>query len=436
MISQILMIFTLLTIWISLAWGLVILFSAVHFWFKHSDFRVDTSPLPYYPKVTIVVPAHNEDVVIAQTTKAILDMNYPHDRVELLLFADNCLDNTYAECLSVQAMPEYAGRNLTIIDRTGTGGKAGVLNDALEMATGEYICVYDADAMPEKNALYFLVKEVMKDPERHVASFGRNKTRNANQNFLTRCINQEIVVTQRVHHVGMWHLFKIGRIPGTNFLIQTDFVKSIGGWKNGALTEDTDISFKIMQSGKLIALAYNSEAFQQEPETLKSYYMQRKRWAKGNYEVVLSNFKHLFSRGNWRVKLEVFNYSCVFFWFNFAIVLSDLIFLANVLAICLNLFIPDVRVPFAFDADNIYIAQLMLFNWILMIGLYLMQIMTALASQFGQVTTKQIWLALAAYFSYAQMFIVVSIDSISSIVLDKVLRRKETKWVKTKRFAG
>ena len=436
MISQMLMIFTLLTIWISLAWGLVILFSAVHFWFKHSDFRVDTSPLPYYPKVTIVVPAHNEDVVIAQTAKAILDMNYPHDRVELLLFADNCSDNTYAECLSVQALPEYAGRNLTIIDRTGTGGKAGVLNDALEMARGEYICVYDADAMPEKNALYFLVKEVMKDPERHVASFGRNKTRNANQNFLTRCINQEIVVTQRVHHVGMWHLFKIGRIPGTNFIIQTDFVKSIGGWKNGALTEDTDISFKIMQSGKLIALAYNSEAFQQEPETLKSYYMQRKRWAKGNYEVVLSNFKHLFGRANWRVKLEVFNYSCVFFWFNFAIVLSDLIFLANVLAICLNLFFPDVRIPFAFDADNIYIAQLMLFNWILMIGLYLMQIMTALASQFGQATTKQIWLALVAYFSYAQMFIVVSIDSISSIVLDKVLRRKETKWVKTKRFAG
>ncbi len=72
----------------------------------------------------------------------------------------------------------------------------------------------------------------------------------------------------------MWHLFKIGRIPGTNFIIQTEFVKSIGGWKNGALTEDTDISFKIMQSGKLIALAYNSEAFQQEPETLKSYYMQ------------------------------------------------------------------------------------------------------------------------------------------------------------------
>lgn len=436
MISQILMIFTLISIWISLAWGLVILFSAVHFWFKHSDFRVDTTPLPYYPKVTIVVPAHNEDVVIAQTAKAILDLNYPHDRVELLLFADNCSDDTYQECLAVKAMPEYAGRDLTIINRSGTGGKAGVLNDALEMATGDYICVYDADAMPEKNALYFLVKEVMKDPEGHVASFGRNKTRNANQNFLTRCINQEIVVTQRVHHVGMWHLFKIGRIPGTNFLIQTEFVKSIGGWENGALTEDTDISFKIMQSGKLIALAYNSEAFQQEPETLKSYYMQRKRWAKGNYEVVLSNFKHLFGKGNWRVKLEVFNYSCIFFWFNFAIVLSDLIFFANIIAMLVRIFVPDFDIPFAFDANNIYITQLMLFNWIFMIGLYLMQIMIALASQFGQATSRQVWLALLAYFTYAQLFIVVSIDSITSIVMDKILRRKETKWVKTKRFAG
>lgn len=435
MVSQFLMIFTLISIWISLIWGVVILVSGVHFWLKHSDFKVDKEKLPYYPKVTIVVPAHNEDVVISQTAQAILNMNYPHDKVELLLFADNCSDNTYQECLAVQAMPEYAGRNITIINRKGTGGKAGVLNDALKMADGEYICIYDADAMPETNALYFLVKEVMKDPERRVASFGRNKTRNAKQNFLTRCINQEIVVTQRVHHVGMWHLFKIGRIPGTNFIIQTEFVKSIGGWRNGALTEDTDISFKIMQSGKLIALAYNSEAFQQEPETLKSYYMQRKRWAKGNYEVVISNFKHLFGKGNWRVKLEVANYSCIFFWFNGAIVLSDLIFFANVLDIVLHIFFPTVQIPFAFDANNIYIAQLMLFNWLLMIGLYLLQINVALASQFGQATSKQIWLAILSYFSYAQLFIIVSLDSLWSIIMDKILHREGTTWVKTKRFA-
>ena len=436
MISQLIMIITLVSIWLSLIWSLVTLSSGVHFWLKHSDFKVDTSPLESYPMVTIVVPAHNEDVVIAQTTRAILDMNYPHDKVELLLFADNCEDTTYQEMLKVKAMPEYATRDITITDRKGTGGKAGVLNDALKMAKGEYICVYDADAMPEKNALYFLVKKVLEDPERHVASFGRNKTRNANQNFLTRCINQEIVVTQRIQHVGMWHMFKIGRIPGTNFIINTEFVKSIGGWRNGALTEDTDISFKIMQSGKLIALAYNSEAFQQEPETVKSYYMQRKRWAKGNYEVVISNFKHLFDKSNWRVKLEVAYYSCVFFWFNAAIILSDIVLLSNVIAIIVHLFVPSVHIPFTFDSNNIYIAQLMLFNWLLMIMLYLLQINIALASQFGQATSKQIWLALISYFTYSQLFIIVSIDAVTSVTLDKLFHRDGTKWVKTKRFAG
>ncbi|WP_373808662.1 glycosyltransferase family 2 protein [Streptococcus ferus] len=436
MIGQILMIISLISIWASLAIALVVLFSAVHFWFKHSDFEVDTSPLDYYPMITVVVPAHNEDVVISQTAQAILDLNYPHDRVEIILFADNCSDNTYQEMKKVKARPQNAGRDLTLIDRTGTGGKAGVLNDALKIAKGEYICVYDADAMPEKNALYFLVKKVMENPERHVASFGRNKTRNANQNFLTRCINQEIVVTQRIQHVGMWHLGKIGRIPGTNFIINTAFVKSIGGWRNGALTEDTDISFKIMQSGKLIALAHNSEAFQQEPETLRSYYLQRKRWAKGNYEVVIANFKHLFGRGNWRVKWEVFYYACTFFWFNAAIVLSDILFFINVAALIFGLFKPGVTVPFAFNADNIYMAQLLLFNWLLMILLYLLQISISLATQHGQATVKQIWIALLAYFTYTQLFIIVSISSVCSVIMDKILRREGTKWVKTKRFAG
>lgn len=53
-----------------------------------------TEPLSAYPKVTIVVPAHNEELVIAKTTRAILDMNYSAAKVELILNADNCTDHT------------------------------------------------------------------------------------------------------------------------------------------------------------------------------------------------------------------------------------------------------------------------------------------------------------------------------------------------------
>lgn len=434
MVQEIMMMVTLISIWLSLLMAIVTLGGATFFWLKNSTKLVYITPLKKYPKITIVVPAHNEEIVIAQTTKAILDLNYPADRVEVFIFADNCQDNTARAAQWVLDLPAYRSRNARVIERTGKGGKAGVLNDALKIASGDYIAVYDADAIPEENALYFLVRKVLENPERYVAAFGRNKTRNARQNFLTWCINQEIVVTQRIQHCAIWHMFKIGRIPGTNFIIQRKFVQSIGGWRNGALTEDTDISFKIMQSGKLIALAYNSEAFQQEPERLHDYYFQRLRWAKGNYQVVIHNFHHLFDHSNWRVKLETFYYACTFFWFNAAIILSDIIFFANVFALLARLVNPALVIPFTFGESNMLIAQLLLLNWLLMIILYVLQIMIAMATQYGQATTGQIWLAIASYFTYSQLFIIVSVHAVISVCLDAIFHRNGNIWVKTKRF--
>ncbi|MDR9868657.1 glycosyltransferase family 2 protein [Lactococcus cremoris] len=432
---QTIMILAIISIWIATGLGLMILFSATHFWLttikkeRQKVFRLAT-----YPKITIVVPAHNEEVVIAQTIESIMNLNYPKTQLELLLYADNCQDDTYNQIISVVSLEKYKHISAQVIQRTGTGGKAGVLNDALSIATGEWICVYDADAMPEKNALHFLVEKALENPEKYGAVFGRNKTRNYKQNFLTRCINLEIVNTQRIHHVGLWHLFKIGRIPGTNFIIKTDFVKHIGGWDNGALTEDTAISFKIMQSGKLIALAHNSEAFQQEPETVSAYYHQRKRWAKGNYQVILDNFKHLFDRSVWRIKWEVFYYISTFFWFNAAIVISDIIFVANIVTWGISMFNPSTHILFIIGSNNIELANLLMINWFLMVGIYLLQINIALASQFGQLTVKNLSVALISYVTYAQLFIVVSVVSVVSVLLDHILHRDGTKWYKTKRF--
>lgn len=404
MIHQFLLITTLFSIWLSLSMAMVTLFGAVHFWLKNSTKETEIIPLKRYPTISIVVPAHNEDVVIAQTMTALLNLNYPPEKVELLLYSDNSTDKTAAEMRRIKKLPENQNRNIVIIERTGQGGKAGVLNDSLQVATGEFIAVYDADAMPERNALYFLVRKALEDPERHVAVFGRNKTRNADQNLLTQ------------------------------FIIQKDYVTEIGGWRDGALTEDTDISFKIMQSGKLIALAYNSEAFQQEPEHIRDYYHQRLRWAKGNYQVVINNIKHLFDRSNWRVKIETFYYAATFFWFNAAILLSDILFAVNVVFYIVGLFNPTITIPFTFGTTNVLLAQILLFNWVLMILLYVLQINIAMSTQFGQATTKQIWLSFLSYFTYTQLFMAVSVHAVAQVIGDSLWHRNGNVWVKTKRF--
>lgn len=427
-------ILTLISIWLSILFSLITLWGGVLFWLKHSKEIAKITPLEYYPTVSIVVPAHNEEAVIQKTSKAILNLNYPEDKVEILIFADNCTDRTAELAEAIGNRTEYQKRQFKVIRRTGEGGKSGVLNDALKMIHGDYLSVYDADAMPEENALYFLIKKVLEDPERYVASFGRNKTRNAKQNFLTSCINLEIVVTHRIQHCGVWQLFKIGRIPGTNFVIKTAFLKELGGFRSGALTEDTDLSFTILGTGKLIALAHNSEAFQQEPEKLKDYYYQRLRWAKGNYEVVINNFRHLFDHSNWRVKLETFYMSSIFFWFNAAVVLSDIFFIVNLIFAVIKIWVPTVEMPFTFTAGNLLLSQVLLFNWLLMILLYVLQISVAASTQFGQVTTRQLWLAVASYFTYSQLFIIISINAVWSAIADRLFHRKATKWVKTKRF--
>lgn len=73
------------------------------------------------------------------------------------------------------------------------------------------------------------------------------------------------------------------------------------------------------------------------------------------------------------------------------------------------------------------LAQILLFNWLLMIILYILQINLAMATQFGQATNDQIWLALASYFTYSQLFIVVSVHAVTSVMLDRIFKRDSTK---------
>ncbi len=426
-------IIAILSIWLSVTVTVMTLIGGVWFIFKQlkQNNSASLAPLKRTPSVTIVVPAHNEALVIQATVRAILNLNYPAKRVEVLVYADNCQDQTAAQVRKLKATPEFAGRNLQVIERTGTGGKAGVLNDALKIATGEYLCVYDADAAPEVNALYFLIQKGLEDPERYAAVFGRNKTRNYQQNFLTRCIHLEIVNTQRIQHTGMWQLFKIGRIPGTNFIIKTQVVRELGGWNNGALTEDTALSFRLMRSGKLIALAHRSEAFQQEPETLFTYYHQRKRWARGNYEVIFSNLRYLFDRTPWRVKLEILYYVCVYLWFSVAIIVSNILFVTNTTLAIASIWWPQLNPLVSLETP---LAIVFGINWLLMFYLYLLQMNIALASDYGQATVTNFVHTVMAYFTYAQLFIVVSIVALLEMLRDKVTGKRQTKWYKTERF--
>ena len=250
-VTDFFLVISIISIWIAVLESIIIMAGAIVFIHKQNRQKlVNPSNLEDFPTVTVMVPAHNEELVIQATVEHILQMNYPHHKMQVIVIADNCKDHTVERLMALKANERYRDRDFLILERTGTGGKSGALNDALKQATGEWICVYDADAAPEKNALLFLTQKAMERPERYGAVFGRNKARNRGQNFLSRCINLELVTIQRVHHTGLCQLFKLGTIPGTNFIVKTALIQDIGGWDEHAITEDTAISFEILTRGR------------------------------------------------------------------------------------------------------------------------------------------------------------------------------------------
>ncbi|MEJ9219100.1 glycosyltransferase [Paenibacillus glucanolyticus] len=428
-----LLMFCIISIWGAVFQSILIMGGAVRFIFRQSrkEWTIpDVDQMAHFPKVTVLVPAHNEELVIAATAEHILRLNYPKDKVQLIVIADNCSDGTAGRLKALNSKAAYRDRDFMVFERSGTGGKSGALNDALAFAKHEWICIFDADAAPERNALYFLIEKAMEDPKTYGAVFGRNKARNRGQNFLSKCINLELVTAQRIYHTGLWELFKLGTIPGTNFIVKTDLIREIGGWDTEAITEDTAISFEIMTRGQLIALAPQAEAYQQEPEQLRVYLKQRERWAKGNFSVVMENIHHLFDRSSWRIKLHVLYYAASYFWFLLSIIVSDIIIGVNLVYWMIALFKPDVVSPFQF-ADDVYVYLMV--AWGLMYYLFVLQINLALATDVGQSSIQNFILSCLSYFTYAQLFLLISLRALYSFFVDKVTGRK-AKWYKTQRF--
>lgn len=144
---------------------------------------------PAYPHVTILVPAHNEAVVIARTVRSLLALDYPEHLLDILVIDDASTDATPA-ILDEMAAENRRVRVLHRVPPEGGRGKSAALNAAYKMTDSEYIAIYDADNQPEAGALKLLIAHMVRHPKLG-AALGMFRTGNRNRNLLTRCINIE-----------------------------------------------------------------------------------------------------------------------------------------------------------------------------------------------------------------------------------------------------
>ncbi|HEY4391135.1 MAG TPA: glycosyltransferase family 2 protein [Paenibacillus sp.] len=413
--ADILMLIAVISIWSLLLINVVLIISGYLYYIENE--RREVPPLPEeIPFVTLMVPAHNEGKVITQTVEALLALDYPHDRYEIIVINDNSSDNS-SELLA-KLQDKHKERNLIVINTdniTGGKGKSNALNIGFKQSKGEYIAIYDADNTPEKTALRYLVGEITHDKTLG-AVIGKFRTRNRNASLLTRFINIETLSFQWMAQAGRWKLFKLCTIPGTNFIMRREIIERIGGWDVKAIAEDTEISFRIYMMGYRIKFQPKSVTWEQEPQTLKVWFKQRTRWAKGNIYVIVKNLPLLFDRSARRIHFDLLYFLSIYFLLLTSLIMSDVLLIL-----------------YALGLVHTTIAGLSSFLWLLAIILFVTGTFVTLITEKGEMRLSNLWIIILMYVSYCQLWMVVAAYGLYNYIKDLIFKR-EVKWYKTERY--
>jgi len=230
--------------------------------------------LKHYPKVSVIIPAYNEEKVIKKTIESIIETRYP--RKEIIFVDDGSNDRT------LEVVSQF--KNQIIILHKDNGGKASALNYGLVYAKGEIIVVVDADTIVGLTAL----KEIVKGFEvnEHVAAVAGNiKVRNR-VNWITKCQALEYLTGIQVIRRAFDMFGSITVVPGALGAFKKSCVSGTGAYGKETIVEDFDQTIKLLKAGLITQGSIKAVAYTEAPGTLTDFVQQRKRWYRGNIQVL------------------------------------------------------------------------------------------------------------------------------------------------------
>ena len=240
-----------------------------------SKYREDTQEkVESYPKISIIIPAYNEEKVIARTIEGLLETKYPNK--EIIFVDDGSTDGT------LLIASRYKDK-IKVLHKEN-GGKATALNYGTVYATGEVIVIVDADTIIGRNSL----KEIVKGFEinEHVAAVAGNiKVRNRN-NWITKCQALEYITGIQIVRRAFDVFGSITIVPGALGAFKKSFLMEAGAYGKDTIVEDFDQTIKLLKAGLITQGSTKATAYTEAPNTLKDFVAQRKRWYRGNIQVL------------------------------------------------------------------------------------------------------------------------------------------------------
>jgi cellulose synthase/poly-beta-1,6-N-acetylglucosamine synthase-like glycosyltransferase len=228
----------------------------------------------YYPSVSMVVPCFNEGKTLAETVESLLSLEYPKDKLEVLVIDDGSTDDTreigeyYAARFPAQVKYFYKKN----------GGKYTALNLAIAQSNSELVGCLDADSFAERDALVEVVKRFEDDPEiaAVVPLMSVHKPKNLLEVMQMAEYTFGIFVKKMFDNLGA-----ISVLPGPFSIYRRNVFSVIGQFHHAHNTEDMEIAFRMQKHGLKIANAHTAIVYTTVPSNVWSLVKQRTRWTQG-----------------------------------------------------------------------------------------------------------------------------------------------------------
>lgn len=245
--------------------------------------------LKYNPFVSIIIPAKNEEKVITETIKNIMQIDYKKEdgnpNYEVIVINDGSIDMTpnILSNLKKDYSNLYIHHRLPLIK----SNKAIALNSVLSLYAGEILCIFDADAKVKPNFLSKIVPYFMDITVGAVQA--RKQIINGKDNLLTSAQENELYMAMTLEKqrdknnsaVCLW---------GNGMLIRKEALMMVGGWNNNALTEDSDMSTNLHLHNWQVRHCHFAPVYEEAINNWNVFLKQRFRWAEGNIRCCLSYF--------------------------------------------------------------------------------------------------------------------------------------------------
>lgn len=246
---------------------------------------VTTLPVDARPQLLFLIPAHNEETLVAQCVRSIMSMDYPADRRRVVVIADNCTDHTAD--LARSAGAECLERRDPILI-----GKPRALAWAITSLLGspwDACVIIDADTVVHADFAKALAAQ---GPLRSVVVQGYFGTLNENDSWLTRLAG---ILARCRYELDYPLRAKAGLncpLTGNGMCIGRDLLSN-SGWQAFSLTENWELYASYTAAGIRILYAQHAMLYSLEVSSLKHGYSQRRRWLAGRLLVARTWLRHL-----------------------------------------------------------------------------------------------------------------------------------------------